>query len=91
MAFSTQSPSETIRIPELEGLVIGENRSRLLPAYAKFLLTQSAYLREKGLLAVLLVFWQMRLLHHAFDQFGFSESHRPPRSRETPSDFVIAF
>jgi len=35
---------------KLEGLVIGENRSRLLPAYAKFLLTQSAYLREKGLL-----------------------------------------
>jgi cobalt-zinc-cadmium efflux system membrane fusion protein len=35
---------------KLEGLVIGENRSRLLPAYVKFLLTRSAYVREKGLL-----------------------------------------
>jgi len=34
---------------KLEGLVIGENRSRLLPAYAKIRLTQSVYLREKGL------------------------------------------
>jgi len=35
---------------KLEGLVIGENRSLLLPAYAKFQLTQNAYQREKGLL-----------------------------------------
>ena len=34
---------------KLEGLVIGENRSRLLPAYAKILHAKSVYFREKGL------------------------------------------
>ena len=34
---------------KLDGLVIGENRSRLLPAYAKIIHAKSVYLREKGL------------------------------------------
>jgi cobalt-zinc-cadmium efflux system membrane fusion protein len=34
---------------KLEGLVIGENRSRLLPAYAKIIHAKSVYFREKGL------------------------------------------
>ena len=34
---------------KLEGLVIGENRSKLLPAYAKIIHAKSVYVREKGL------------------------------------------